>query len=208
MDTVSPALWSGQSLCCRGCCLCGTGDIIKTLFHLRTEKIRLTGTLRNQHTMALFTYLRPHVHTHIHAHKCAYIQTKGKQGLVHIFQFLCSISVFLFCFGLFFSVMFVAFSTVERCFNLLYRVVYFFCLVLFSLFSLFFFLYIISLRLFERPVCHVTALLRFHLFVLFFKPLCSLRELFFLTLLELPGHFRSFKERKPLFVYLQKVCLV
>lgn len=39
------------------------------------------------------------------------------------------------------------------------------------------------------------------LFSLFLKSLCSLRE-HFLTLLELPEHFRSFKELTFLFVYL------
>ncbi len=96
--------------------------------------------------------------------------------------------------------MFVAFSTVGLCFNLLYRVVYF---LLFSLFSLFFIL--ILMRLFGKPVCHVPALLCFFFFpfvsLFVFKSLCSLRE-HFLTLLELPGHFRSFKELKLLFVYL------
>lgn len=80
-------------------------------------------TLKNLHSMAIV-----HTLAFTHTHKCAYTQTKGKQGLVHIFRFICSISVFLFLFN---SIMFVAFSTVGLCFNLLYRFVY---LLLFSSF--------------------------------------------------------------------------
>lgn len=71
--------------------------------------------------------------------------------------------------------MFVAFSTVGLCFNLLYRVVYFLLVFLFCLFFI-----LISICLFGKPVCHIPALLCFLFVCLFvFKSLCSLRKHFF-----------------------------
>lgn len=103
------------------------------------------------------------------AHTCIHIQmnmcihtNKRKTGSVHIFQFICSNSVFLFLFFCpFFSIMSVAFSTVELCFNLLYRDVYFCFLFFFSFLFLFLlcFVFLTLIRLIGKPVCHVPALL-------------------------------------------------
>lgn len=77
--------------------------------------------------------------------------------------------------------MFVAFSTVGLCFNLLYRVVYF---VLFSLFSFFFVLFFHSSfdpLVWKASMSCTCAIFFFFLFVCFSKSLCSLRETFFNT---------------------------
>lgn len=75
--------------------------------------------------------------------------------------------------------MFVAFSTVGLCFNLLYRVVYF---VLFSLFSFFFFFpFFFQCACLESQYVMYLRRCVFFLFVCFSKSLCSLRETFFNT---------------------------
>lgn len=105
---------------------------------IKTNTVSLCGELWNSQEL----YVEEPSHHGIIVHTPASTPTlahtykqKGKQGLVHIFQFICSISVFLFrSFCLFlFPVMF-AFTTVELCFNLLYRGVYFvwFYFVVFS----------------------------------------------------------------------------
>lgn len=113
---------------------------------------RKNSTLKNQHTTAIL-----HTPGYTYKHKCAYIHTKGKQGLVHIFPFICSISVFLFCSFVCYSIMFVAFSTVLYFALTCYTELYIFYCFLF----LVCFLILISICLFGKPVCHVPALLCF-----------------------------------------------